>query len=83
MVIRFKPNNVCSQEMIVDVEDGVVIRATVIRGCPGNLQGICRLIEGMKVEDVIAKLKGIKCPGSRTRDTSCPDQLAIGLESNL
>ena len=69
--------------MIVEVEDGVVVSATVIRGCPGNLQGICRLIKGMKVEDVIAKLKGIKCPGSRTRDTSCPDQLALGLEQNL
>ena len=83
MVIKFKPNNVCSQEMIVDVENGVIVRATVIRGCPGNLQGICRLIEGMKVEDVITKLKGIRCPGSRTGDTSCPDQLAIGLENNL
>ena len=69
--------------MIVDVEDGVVVHATVIRGCPGNLQGICRLIEGMKVEDVIAKLKGIKCPGSRTRDTSCPDQLAKAIKAAL
>ena len=69
--------------MIVDVENGVVVHATVIRGCPGNLQGICRLIEGMKVEEVIAKLKGIRCPGSRTGDTSCPDQLAKGLENNL
>jgi uncharacterized protein (TIGR03905 family) len=54
-----------------------------VRGCHGNLQGICRLIEGMKVEDVIIKLKGIKCRGSRTGETSCPNELALGLEQNL
>ena len=83
MIITFKPNNVCSQEMTLEVENGIVVRANVVRGCQGNLQGICRLIEGMKVEDVITKLKGIKCRGSRTGETSCPDQLALGLEANI
>ena len=83
MIIKFKPNNVCSQEMTIEVENDIVIHAEVVRGCHGNLQGICRLIEGMKVEDVISKLKGIKCRGSRTGETSCPDQLALGLEANL
>ena len=79
--ITFKPNNVCSREMTVEVDDnGVIIHAQVIGGCNGNLQGICRLIEGRKVESVIQTLKGIKCRGSRTGETSCPDQLAIGLE---
>ena len=81
--ITFKPNNVCSQEMTLEVDNGVVVHASVVHGCQGNLQGICRLIEGMKVEDVITKLKGIKCRGSRTGETSCPDQLALGLEANL
>ena len=67
--ITFKPNNVCSQEMTLEVENGVVVHASVVRGCQGNLQGICRLIEGMKVEDVISRLKGIKCRGSRTGET--------------
>ena len=83
MVISFKPNNVCSREMNIEVENGIVVKASVIGGCQGNLQGICRLIEGMKAEDVIARLKGIKCRGSRTGETSCPDQLATGLENNL
>ena len=69
--------------MTIDYEDGKIVHAQVEGGCPGNLQGVCRLIEGMKVEDVITKLKGIKCRGSRTGETSCPDQLAIGLENNL
>ena len=81
--ITFKPNNVCSREMTIEYESGVVTHASAIGGCNGNLQGLCRLIEGMKVEDVILKLKGIKCRGSRTGETSCPDQLALGLETNL
>ena len=79
--ITFKPNNVCSREMTIEYENGVVTKATVIGGCNGNLQGICRLIEGMKIDDVISRLKGIKCRGSRTGETSCPDQLAQGLEN--
>ena len=83
-VITFKPNNVCSREMTIEVDDnGVITHAQVIGGCNGNLQGICRLIEGRKVEDVIKTLKGIKCRGSRTGETSCPDQLALGLEANV
>ena len=79
--ITFKPNNVCSREMTIEYENGSVTKATVVGGCNGNLQGICRLIEGMKIEDVITRLKGIKCRGSRTGETSCPDQLALGLEN--
>ena len=80
--ITFKPNNVCSREMIIEHENGVIVRATIVGGCMGNTQGVCRLIEGMKIEDVITKLKGIKCRGSRTGETSCPDQLALGLEAS-
>ena len=84
MTVTFKPNNVCSREMIVEYDDnGIITRAQVIGGCNGNLQGICRLIEGRKVDDIIKTLKGIKCRGLRTGETSCPDQLALGLESNL
>ena len=83
-VITFKPNNVCSREMTIEVDDnGVITRAQVIGGCNGNLQGICRLIEGRKAEEVVKTLKGIKCRGSRTQETSCPDQLVLGLEANL
>ena len=82
--VSFKPNNVCSREMTIEIDDnGVITHAQVIGGCNGNLQGICRLIEGRNAENVIETLKGIKCRGSRTGETSCPDQLALGLESNL
>ena len=78
--ITIKPENVCSREMIIGVDDNnVIVSAKVIGGCMGNLQGLCRLIEGMKAEDVVTKLQGIRCRGSRTGETSCPDQLAKGL----
>ena len=78
--VNIKPQNVCSREMILDIDDNdIIVSAKVIGGCMGNLQGLCRLIEGMKVDAVKAKLQGIKCRGSRTGETSCPDQLARGL----
>ncbi|HHT66992.1 MAG TPA: TIGR03905 family TSCPD domain-containing protein [Erysipelotrichaceae bacterium] len=80
-VITFKPFNVCSREMTVEYENGVVTHATVVGGCSGNLQGLCRLIEGMKIKEVISKLENIKCRGSRNGQTSCPDQLAKGLKN--
>ena len=70
--------------MTIEIDDnGVITHAQVIGGCNGNLQGICRLIDGRNAENVIETLKGIKCRGSRTGETSCPDQLALGLEANL
>lgn len=78
--IEIVPQNVCSRQMIIDIDDNdVIVHAKVIGGCMGNLQGLCRLIEGMKADAVIEKLQGIKCRGSRTGETSCPDQLAKGL----
>ena len=50
---------------------------TFVGGCSGNTQGVASLVKGMKVEDAIAKMRGIKCG---FKDTSCPDQLARALE---
>lgn len=78
MEYRYTPSDrVCSQEMIIELEGEIVKRVTIIGGCAGNTIGVSKLIEGMKVEDAIKRLKGIPCGG---RGTSCPDQLAIALE---
>lgn len=77
MVYRYSPKGVCSKLMELDVEDGVVRSLKVMGGCHGNLQGISKLVEGMKVEDVIARLDGIHCGA---KHTSCPDQLAQALK---
>lgn len=76
----FTPQGVCSRQMKVTIENDVVIELEVVGGCHGNLQGISRLIAGMKVSDVIAKLQGVDC---HQRGTSCPDQLAKGLTKIL
>ena len=70
----------CSKQIIIKVEDDIVQDIEFIGGCNGNLQGIDRLARGMKINDVIEKLKGIRCGAKKT---SCPDQLACGLEQYL
>ena len=78
--IQIQPQNVCSRLLTVTYDDnGIITEATHIGGCKGNLDGICSLIVGMKIEDVIAKLDGIQCRNG----TSCPDQLAKGLKRHL
>ena len=76
MTINYRPRCVCSQQMQIEVEDGVIRSFQVLGRCNGNLQGISRLVEGMKADEVIHRLKGIQCRGN----TSCPDQLARALE---
>lgn len=68
----------CSRQIQVEVENGVVKSVSFVGGCHGNLQGISCLVAGMAVEEVVARLKGIRC-GLKT--TSCPDQLARALEA--
>ena len=77
MKYTYEPNGVCSRQINFEVENGIVTKLEVIGGCNGNLQGISKLVIGMKVEDVINKLKGIDCKG---KGTSCPDQIARALE---
>ena len=79
MKFTYTPSGVCSRQFNFDVEDGVIRSVEIIGGCHGNLQGISHLITGMKVEDVIARLKGIRCG---MKSTSCPDQIARALEAN-
>lgn len=77
MTIDYKTKGVCSRRMLIQVEDGVVQDVKIEGGCSGNLQGISVLVKGMKVDDVIARLEGIRCG---FKPTSCPDQLAKALK---
>ena len=77
MTYNYRPKGVCSQLMQIEGEDGVVKQLSVMGGCNGNLQGIGQLVQGMKVDDVITRLEGIRCG---RKPTSCPDQLAQALK---
>ncbi len=74
----YKTRGVCSQAILFDLDGDVIKKVEFIGGCSGNTQGVARLVEGMKVQDVIARLEGIKCG---PRPTSCPDQLAKALRA--
>lgn len=76
--IEFKTSGTCSRMVIVDVEDNVITDCKFVGGCAGNTQGVAALVKGLTTDEAIAKIKGIKC-GFKT--TSCPDQLALALES--
>lgn len=66
----------CSKQIIIELDGDIIENIEFIGGCNGNLQGIDKLARGMKITDVIEKLKGIRC-GAKA--TSCPDQLAVAL----
>ena len=80
MNVNFTPRGVCSRNINFDLEDGIIKNVKFTGGCNGNLQGIGKLVEGMKAEKVIKILEGNTC-GSRS--TSCADQLAQALKENL
>ena len=76
--MKYKTQGTCSQEIEIELKDGVIDSVNFTVGCNGNLKGIGALVKGMKPEDVIARCKGIK---GGVKPTSCPDQLARALES--
>ena len=73
---KYTTHGTCSRQILIDVEGDIVKSVEYIGGCTGNTQGVARLVQGMKIDEVIARCKGIQCRG----ETSCPDQLARALE---
>lgn len=80
MTIQYTPRGVCSRRFVIDVEDGVIQSLRSEGGCNGNLQGISALLKGMKVEEAIDRMEGIRCG---MKATSCPDQIAQALKTCL
>ena len=75
--ITYRTQGTCSRFIEVTGDNGCLTDVKFFGGCDGNLQGISKLVKGMKYEDVIARLKGISCNG---KPTSCPDQLCHAIE---
>ena len=77
MQFEYKTKGTCSQQILFEIEDGKVHNVQFVGGCNGNLKGICSLIEGMDVDEIISRIDGIHCG---MKATSCPDQLAQALK---
>lgn len=75
-MFKYYPQGTCSQMMEIELDGDKIKEVVVTGGCNGNLQGICKLIQGMDVDEAISKLEGIKCG---FKETSCPDQMSIAL----
>ena len=77
MRYEYTTKGTCARQIIFEVEDNKLHNVQFIGGCNGNLKGISSLVEGMNIDDVIARLEGTTCG---MKQTSCPDQLAQALK---
>ena len=78
--MKYKTQGVCASSIDIEMDGNIVKSVKFTGGCNGNLQGIAALVKDMPAEDIIARLRGIRCG---FKNTSCPDQLAQALESIL
>lgn len=78
MKYQYRPRGTCSQNIEIELDGDRIAGIEFTGGCPGNLAALATLLRGMTVDEVIAKLKGIRCGD---KPTSCPDQLARALEA--
>ena len=79
-MLVYQTRGTCSRQINVELDGDVIRNVSFAGGCHGNLQGIAKLVEGRRVEEVIDLLEGIDCAG---RGTSCPDQLSKALRLAL
>ena len=78
MQFTYKTKGTCSQMISFEIEDNKVKNVSFLGGCNGNLKGIAALVEGMDMDEVIARVEGVRCG---MKATSCPDQLAQALKA--
>ncbi|MBR3965110.1 MAG: TIGR03905 family TSCPD domain-containing protein [Clostridia bacterium] len=74
---KYATRGVCSRSITITLaDDGTIEKVSFEGGCSGNTQGVAALARGMKPDEAIARLEGIRCG---FKPTSCPDQLAKAL----
>lgn len=76
----YKTQGTCSKAIEIELDGDIVKNVRFEGGCHGNTQGIGLLTQGMRADEVIARLEGVNCKG---KGTSCPDQLARALHQAL
>ncbi len=80
MDYSYQPQGVCSREIRFSLENGKLTNVNFVGGCPGNLLGISKLVEGQDASEIAKRLSGVRCGG---KPTSCPDQLARAIQQAL
>ena len=81
MKYSYKTNNTCAKVIEFNLNNNIVTDVKFLGGgCPGNLQAVPKLVEGMTVEEIEEKIGGINCGG---RGTSCADQLSKAVREAL
>lgn len=80
MQYQFQPKGVCARTILFDLDGDKVKNIRFIGGCSGNTQGVAALAEGLTVDEIEAKLSGIRCG---FKGTSCPDQLAKAVRAAM
>ena len=80
MEYTYIPHGVCARKITFEINDGIVSKVRFAGGCAGNTQGVAALVDGMKAEEVVERLSGIRCGFKRT---SCPDQMAEAIKEAL
>lgn len=76
----YKTKGTCASAIDVKIEDGIIAEVRYHGGCSGNTQGVAALVKGMRVEDAMERIAGIRCG---MKSTSCPDQLSQALRAYL
>ena len=76
--LTYKPVGTCSKAIDITLNGTIIEEVFFYGGCPGNLTAVSKLVKGRQRQEVIALLKGTRCG---RRNSSCPDQLALALES--
>jgi len=80
MRYTYKTQGTCSTEIQFDINDNIISNISFKNGCNGNLKAISRLADGLTVDQLIKKCKGIECVSRGiSKGTSCADQLTLAV----
>lgn len=74
----FNTKGTCSRQISFELEGNVVRNVSFVGGCDGNLKAVSSLVEGLTVEEIEERVKGIRCG---FKSTSCSDQLALAVRT--
>lgn len=74
----------CSKWVTFDIvgDERLIANVAYEGGCDGGTQGVSRMAEGRKAEEVVRLLKGVVCYNKKS-GSSCPMQLSFGVNQAL